>query len=235
MIAALSDFHMGSSERGDCFRHSIEGFHQYLDQLEATHDCLVLLGDIFQSEHGRSLSSAGKLRELHRAQKHWSSLWNRLQGPKYHYVFGNHDAMASAHNQADESLRLEADGFSIFFVHGHQYDPLLRRAYPLAQASTWFSGRLRKLGASPLADWLEHQDIRIKNEAFRGTGGPYVQAARQLLVSHEVDLVVMGHTHIPTRLDMAEGIFANTGTCSVGQRMHISIDTAAASVEQVLG
>ncbi len=229
-IAALSDFHIGSTERGDCFRHTSSDFHDYLDMLEEEHEQIVLLGDIFQAEHGPSLSAAGKRAELERAQAYLPDLWERLQGPKYHYMHGNHDAVAKTTVGAKETLRLEADGFSIFFVHGHQYDPVLRRAYKMAQASTWFSGRLREHRLDVVADWLEHQDIRIKHRAFRGEGGPYVEAARALLQSQKVDAVLMGHTHIPQRLFLAEGIFANTGSCSMGERMHISIDTKEASV-----
>jgi predicted phosphodiesterase len=229
-IAALSDFHIGSSRRGDCFRHSAADFHDYLKMLEESHDQIVLLGDIFQAEHGPSLSKAGKRRELQRAHNFMPDLWLRMQGPQYRYLHGNHDGIASAGGRIPETLRIDEDGFSIFFVHGHQYDPLLRRAYPLAQASTWFSGRLRALRLHVVADWLEHQDIQIKNEAFRGEKGPYVGAARLLLLEHQVDAVLMGHTHIPQRMDLAEGIFANTGSCSMGQRTHVSIDTLERSV-----
>jgi predicted phosphodiesterase len=233
-IAALSDFHIGSTDRGDCFRHSPADFHLYMDELEAEHDMIVLLGDIFQAEHGPSIRPAGKREELRRAQQYRSGIWSRMQGPQYRYLHGNHDHIASSENGALEELRLEHDDFSIYFVHGHQYDPLLRRFYPIAQASTWLSGRLRHHGLSPVADWLEHKDIRIKHAAFQGEAGPYVQAARALLVEHRVDAVVMGHTHIPQYLELSEGIFANTGTCSMGQHMHLSIDTAEGRIQQVL-
>lgn len=229
-IAALSDFHIGSSSRGDCFQHSTEDWSTYLDALEAAHDEIVLLGDVFQAEHGPSLSARGKRAELRRAQAFLPELWERMQGPQYHYIHGNHDAAAARSEGVRESMRIEADGFSIYFVHGHQYDPLLRKIYPLAQASTWFSGRLRRFRLKVVADWLEHQDIRIKHAAFQSEQGPYVAAARALLKEHGVDAVLMGHTHVPQRLDLAEGIFANTGTCSMGQRMHLSIDTKARSV-----
>ncbi len=224
-IAALSDFHIGSSQRGDCFRHREEEFDAYLGMLEDSHDRIVLLGDIFQAEHGASLSKRGKRRELGRAHAYLPGLWRRMQSAQYCYLHGNHDAVAGTENGALETLRIEEDGFSVFFVHGHQYDPLLRYLFQMAQASTWLSGRLRNYKLGALADWLEHQDIRIKNAAFQGEAGPYVAAARGLLKKHKVDAVLMGHTHVPQHLELAEGIFANTGTCSMGQFMHISIDT----------
>ena len=44
-------------------------------------------------------------------------------------------------------------------------------------------------------------------------------------------LVVMGHTHVPVRVEYPEGWVVNSGSCSVGQRMYVAIDTAARSVE----
>jgi predicted phosphodiesterase len=154
-----------------------------------------------------------------------------MQGPKYAYLHGNHDAVARADGWAQETLRIEEDGWVIFFVHGHQYDPLLQRAWPLAQASTWFSGRLRNYRLNAIADWLEHQDIKIRHAAFQGEKGPYVAAASSLLKQHQADVVLMGHTHVPERLQLAEGIFANTGTCSMRLHMHVSIDTKLRSVQ----
>ena len=58
-----------------------------------------------------------------------------------------------------------------------------------------------------------------------------LQNLRALLGKQCADVVVMGHTHIPDRLELPEGIYANTGSCSVGQRMYVSIDTARRSVE----
>jgi UDP-2,3-diacylglucosamine pyrophosphatase LpxH len=128
---------------------------------------------------------------------------------------------------------VEEDGFRVFFIHGHQFDPLLRTVYPLARASTWMMGRARRFGLRDVAEWFEHKDIVIKHERFRGPDGPYARAAASLLEEEEADAVIMGHTHVPDRIELANGVFANTGSCSVGQRMHVSIDTQARSVALV--
>jgi len=40
-IAAISDFHIGSSKGSDCFGHEVRAFSEFLDVLEASHDRIV--------------------------------------------------------------------------------------------------------------------------------------------------------------------------------------------------
>jgi UDP-2,3-diacylglucosamine pyrophosphatase LpxH len=234
-IAAISDFHIGSTDRVDCFRHEPREFHRFLDQLEATHDRIVLLGDIFQSEYGPWLGARTETEELRAAQKRVPDLWKRFQGHGYDYLHGNHDAVSATVCGAMTDLRISDEGFVVYFIHGHQFDPLFQRLYPVARVSTWFSGRVRRVGLRPFADWLEHKDVAIKHRRFQGRTGPYAGAARDLLRSQGADAVVMGHTHVPQHLSLSEGIYANTGTCSQGQYMFTSIDTRRRTVECLRG
>ena len=50
-IAALSDFHIGARAYTDEFHHAEADFLAYLAALEADHDHIVLVGDIYQTEH----------------------------------------------------------------------------------------------------------------------------------------------------------------------------------------
>ncbi|MBL4632250.1 MAG: metallophosphoesterase family protein [Kofleriaceae bacterium] len=232
-IAAISDFHIGPTERVDCFRHTSESFHQFLDSLEATHDRIVLLGDVLQSEYGAWIGADNESAQLLAAQRRLPTLWRRFQTEPYTYLHGNHDAIAKQVSGALSELRIECDGFTVYFIHGHQFDPLLQRIYPVARLSTWFSGRVRSVGLGRVADWLEYQDVSIKHRRFEGVSGPYALAAKRLLREQEASLVVMGHTHVPQRLEIDGGIYANTGTCSHRQRMYVSIDTRRRSVKCV--
>ena len=225
-VAALSDFHIGATRRMDGFRHSEDDFCRFLDTLERDHDEIVLLGDVFQTEHSWSLTRSAMEAELERARSRVPRLWARISRRPYTYVHGNHDAVASTTTMAVETHRIAADDFSIYFVHGHQFDPLLVRARPAAKMATWFSGRVRALRLGRVADWLEHQDIRIKHERFSKEDGPYVAAAKRLMRDHSHDVVVMGHTHVRARVDTPDGTYLNTGTCSMAQFSYVSIDTA---------
>jgi predicted phosphodiesterase len=230
-IAALSDFHIGARAYTDEFHHGEAAFLAWLDQLEADHDRIVLVGDIWQTEHALLPGARAAARQLARARRRLPALSERLRGPKYLYVHGNHDAVAGAELAAPTQLRLSADGFSIVFIHGHQFDPVFTRAYAAARAATWFTGRLRRAGLRPLAQWFEGRDVAIKHRRFGHADGPYARAARALLREHAADLVVMGHTHVAHLHALPEGRVVNTGSCARGRRVHVSIDTAARSVE----
>ena len=79
--------------------------------------------------------------------------------------------------------------------------------------------------------WFEGRDVALKHRRFGHADGPYARAARRLLREHDADLVVMGHTHVPHLHVLPEGRVVNTGSCSRGRRMHVTIDTRARSVE----
>ena len=236
-IAALSDFHIGATARADQFVHTEDGFLAFLDRLEREHDTIVLVGDVFQAEHGAIPGARAARVQLERAMQRMPRLVARLGGPRYRYVHGNHDEIARAALGAMESVRLAEDGFAAFFVHGHQFDPVFGAAAPLARASTWATGRLRALGLRRVPDWLEGVDVAVKHRRFGGLDGPYVTAARKLLRAHSADVVVMGHTHVPWRLEVPEGVVLGCGTCSGGRRMYVTIDmhTHAAELRVEVG
>jgi predicted phosphodiesterase len=231
-VAALSDLHIGVTNRGDGFLHDLPRFGAFLDTLEAEHDRIVLLGDIFQTDHGTVPTRASARRHLRRARARVSQLAERFAGPKYSYVFGNHDTIAETELAACEQLCLEDHGVRLLFIHGHQFDPVARSAPLAADLGTWFTGRLRAIGLRPVAAWLESRDIEIKDRRFRGPHGPYTQGASCLARDHDARVVVMGHTHC-ARIDrIDEGLHANTGSCSRGRLSWISVDTALRRVRR---
>ena len=229
-IAALSDFHLGVTSQRDGFRHPLDDFARVLDRLEATHETIVLLGDIYQTDHGLVPSRARARRHLERARERIGVLAERLDSPPYVYVFGNHDEVAGEVLGAKEQVSLRAHGVGVFMIHGHQFDPVARRARLAADLGTWSTGRLRAVGMRPLAQWLEDRDIEVKDRRFRGQRGPYVVAGRDLARTHDASVVVMGHTHVASITETPEGMVVNTGSCSRGRFEYVSIDTAARTV-----
>lgn len=225
-IAAISDLHIGARDRTDGFGHEVAGFLAFLDGLERTHDRIVLLGDIYQTDHGVLPSGRARARHLHAARARLPELAARFGAPPYVYVHGNHDEIAA--DEIGAATIHEAPGtFSTLFIHGHQFDPVAREAPRLADLGTWTCGRLRAAGLRPLAVWLEGRDVAVKDRRFRGPGGPYARAASRLARTHGTPIVVMGHTHVPSVTPIREGLAINTGTCSHGRRMWASIDTEA--------
>lgn len=229
-IAALSDLHIGARRHTDGFGHDLARFGRFLDRLEAEHEAVVLLGDVYQTDHALVPTEGAARRMLARARARVAALSARFERPPYVHVHGNHDAIAGAALGAPERLRLPGR-FPVLLIHGHQFDPVAVRARWAADLGTWSTGRLRAVGLRPLAWWLEQRDVSIKDRRFRGPAGPYARGARQLVHEHAAPIVVMGHTHCPGITPLEHGVMVNTGTCSGGRTMWVTIDSERGTIE----
>lgn len=232
-IAALSDFHIGATEATDSFGHDEGDFLRFLDGLEARCDRIVLLGDIYQTDHGWLPGRRAARRLLQAARERLAALTRRTAEPPYVWVHGNHDAVTAEVLGARTELVLGEDAFRVVFVHGDAFDPVLQAAPRLSETGTWIAGRVRAAGLRRLAEHLEDQDVQIKARRHQTPDGPYVQGAVALLERHQAAAVVMGHTHVPMRRQLPAGLVANTGTCSRGQRMGVWVDTATGELSLI--
>ena len=232
-VAAFSDLHIGAHRHTDGFEHALPRFEAWLTTLERTHDRIVLLGDIFQTDHGWRRGPEAFRRELSAAQRRLARLWDRFRGGGYVYVHGNHDEIAAEAIGAAEQF-VAGGRYPALFIHGHQFYPGAGSAPAAANFGTWTCGRLRAAGLRPLARWLEGRDVAIKHDRFGGPAGPYAAGARTLARRHRTPIVVMGHTHVEAIDPIDEGLYVNTGTCSWGALSFASVDTDAGRVE-VLG
>lgn len=229
-LAALSDFHIGARRHTDGFMHDPRRFGRWLDTLESSHDAIILLGDIYQTDHSLFPTKAAARRMLERARRRTADLTERFSRPPYIYVHGNHDLIAGTALDCPEHVRMPGR-FPVLFIHGHQFDPIAVRTPVLADLGTWTTGRLRAARLRPLAWWLEYRDVEIKDRRFRGPRGPYAIGAERLVHEHDASIVVMGHTHCPSITPLSSGVMVNTGTCSRQRTMWVSIDTESGSIE----
>jgi predicted phosphodiesterase len=229
-IAAISDLHIGTRDRTCGFRHDPVAFGALLDRLEADHDEIVLLGDIWQLDHEALPGRTAALRALRRARARAGWLDGRIAGGGYTVVHGNHDAWIAAALDAPTRVLRSHGGRTVLLEHGDAHDPVLGQAPRVSHTATWFTGRLRWAGLRWPAEQLEEQDVQIKARRFQGEAGPYAAGARSLAEEHRADLVVMGHTHVPTLLDLGGTTLANTGTCSRRRFMGVSVDLARGEV-----
>lgn len=229
-IAAISDFHIGASALTDTFGHAEDAFLRWLDRLEARHDRIVLLGDIYQTDHSLIPGKKAAIRLLERARERLTAFTRRTSEPQYLWVHGNHDPVTAEVLGAQSRVILGEAGGRALFTHGDDYDPMIRSIPRLSAAGTWFAGRTRALGLRRLAEYLEDKDVEVKAGRVSGAEGPYAQGAAQLIAEEDVQVVVMGHTHIPEKTEISGGILANTGTCSRGRYMGVSVDTATGAV-----
>jgi UDP-2,3-diacylglucosamine pyrophosphatase LpxH len=226
-LAAFGDLHLGHHPRLDKFAGREDFLLHFCDHLEQHYDRVILLGDIYQTDYGPLPGSrpdvlSAVLERYPRISRRWS------QAP-YQHVFGNHDLITRSMLDAPESLHFEDDGWRVWLIHGHQFDPLIGRGMRPYRV-TWFMGGLRRLGLSILADVLEGPVFVRMQRAARRLGALDV-TARALLETGQHDVVVMGHSHLQSCAPFGDGVYANSGMGTPFELPFVSIDTAMRRVE----
>jgi len=231
-VAVVGDLHIGPLAGRDAVGQDTDGLVAWLGEVRASHDHLVLNGDIFQCDHGLGVGAAAEARALHACLARVPALVELMADPGVHYLHGNHDRVARDELGAPTELHLEGTGHRLLVTHGDAFDPVLDGVPALSHAATWVCGRVRAAGLSAVAGWLEGRDVAIKAARHQGPGGPYARAASSLAADREVDRVVFGHTHVPCLLDLdTGGLLANPGACAGGGRRVVRLDLSSGSVE----
>jgi predicted phosphodiesterase len=224
-LAVISDLHLGPGDLSDRFGHDDRRFLRFLRFLEDNFERVVLLGDIWETLTPRY--GLDPTRALRAAREAHPAIADRLSRPRYLYVHGNHDLVASVADGAPGELVLDADGTRLLFTHGHHYDVLQRRARWLSEVAVWFGAWLLRLGMSPLYR-LAHD---LDSARIRGVADPgrctFQRWAVDLATSRDADVVITGHTHVPIRAQHGSRLFLNSGSCSEGNTSFLALDTRA--------
>jgi predicted phosphodiesterase len=226
-IAVISDLHLGSGGPADSFGHDDSEFLRFLTFLERNFERIVLLGDIWETltgvRHGRPGEALRSARGSH------PEIARRFLLPRYAYVHGNHDIVAGALEQAPEELALEADGVRLLFTHGHQNDPIVRRARWLSELGVWVGAWVRRLGLGPLYRLARAVDTLRTGATQAGRSLDFQRWAVGVARLRRADVVVTGHTHVSGVAEYGDRLFLNSGSCSEGAISYLSLDTRAGS------
>jgi len=213
----ISDIHLGhdSAEAEDAKLNRLDSF---FEQVSSEGDYLYILGDLFDfwfeyshampKEHLRVLLMLSRLSE---------------SGIKIRYITGNHDFwlgnMLSDEMDIEvfrDSVEVEHQGKKIFLIHGDGLASgdtgyrILKRI--LRNKLNIFLYRLipPDIGI-PVAKWCSrlsrgHTSTRRKMEFL----DEYRTWAERKL-SDGYDCVMIGHTHVPEKIEFDSGIYINTG------------------------
>lgn len=222
-IAVISDIHLGRGGPADGFGHADAQFLCFLSFLERNFERIVLLGDIWETLTGCLPGDPAE--ELRRAREAHPEISRRFERPRYVYVHGNHDLVAGAVDGAADEYALRVDGQRILFTHGHQNDALADRRRWLADLGIWIGGWIRRLGAAALYRLLAQIDETRGGVSEDANRCEFQRWAIALATRREVDIVVTGHTHLPTSAEHGSRLFLNSGTCSDGKFSFLSLDT----------
>jgi len=243
-VAVVSDLHLCSQPRVCEFTHSEARMLALMDRLEAEHAAILVPGDIYNLDHG--WLPVGRGVELRATQRAFPRLTRRLHAPPCIAVHGNHDSALRRLAHIPEVALLELGGRRILMLHGHQYDGRLKQLPGVSATGSWLAAWLRRARLGRVANrlvrigvWTNQIDARFR--AARGLEGaditdagepePHdVRAARKLLERHDVDVVVMGHTHRARQRrfsadeDGVDGLYVNAGSCAFGRLEYSSVD-----------
>lgn len=221
-LAVISDLHLGAGDSADGFGHDDAEFLRFLSYLEGNFEKVVLLGDIWETLQSRRLGNARE--ELSLARAAHPEIAKRFEGPKYHYVHGNHDIVAGALGVPDE-FTIQADGVRLLFTHGHQNDDLIQRRRWLTDLGVWLGGWIRRVGLDAFYRLCAHIDELRGGLSEDGALCKFQRWAVGEAERREFDVVITGHTHVAAKTEHGSRLFLNSGSCSEGQLSFLSMDT----------
>lgn len=222
-IAVISDLHLGARDRADSFGHEDSDFLSFLSFLENNFECIILLGDIWETLAGNLPGNPAA--QLARARRAHRTLAERLTRSVYTYVHGNHDLAAASVDKAPEHVEIEADGTRILFAHGHQSDALVRHNRRVSELGVWIGGWILRLGLKRAYDFFASLDERRGGISESSEHCRFQRWAVRAAREHAADVVVTGHTHRPLKAVHGDRLFLNSGSCSEGRFSYVSMDT----------
>ena len=226
-IAFVSDLHLGPGALNRCVvdRQKIT---RWLDLLESTHDRVIIVGDLYDLSRPRQLGNWQEHLESLRFE--WGEVLERLEAMEA--VFGNHDR-ARALMGVPERLEINVDGMQLLVLHGHQFDPHIKRVPGLESVANYAAGWFARLGVEPIGNLMG--DFVAANERLESRIGgqrTYDLSTQGALSLHAegYPVVVMGHSHRLRHLVLPEGQFINTGSWTGRGAQWVSVETQSQSV-----
>jgi predicted phosphodiesterase len=183
------------------------------------------MGDIYQTDYGVVPGSRSDVLEA--ILNRYPRIVRRWGASRYSAIFGNHDLITHKILGSLKQIRLKKDGWRLWFIHGHQFDPFIGESKRLPYLVTWMIGGMRRKGLHRIADFLEGPFYDFGQRIFQRLE----QAARKALNQGNTHLMVMGHSHQMTCRQLGNGLYVNSGACCWDAMRYVSIDTISRVVE----
>ncbi|MEL6182022.1 MAG: metallophosphoesterase family protein [Myxococcota bacterium] len=226
-VAVLSDLHLSRPTASCGFGCDAAQLMAVLDRIEATHEALLLAGDIFDLNVRERFCDPRD--EWRAAREAWRPLVERLERLCLAQVYGNNDHQLAREGFPEVAV-LQAAGTRLVMMHGHQFEPAAAWLMDLKATVKWVAAWNQRHGMPALGDALYRANSAVsRNRPTRLD--PLTRQALAYLAQHpEVHILVCGHSHYPRVEKTAWGIYANAGACSFGRLDWLSIDLAAREV-----
>jgi len=223
-IAVISDLHLGPGLMNRCSPDARK-ITRWLDLIEATHDRVIIAGDLFDLSRPRRFS--GWEEHLDAIHFQWGELSRRLEAMEA--VYGNHDRERALMG-VPEQIIIPTESKPIIILHGHQFDPLIKQIPGLEKSANFAAGWFVRLGLSPLAEAMGTAvalNERVESQ-FRRVDADDRDLSRQgahRKLREGFSMVILGHSHRLRHIALPEGDFVNSGSWVCGHADWASIDT----------
>ncbi len=221
-IAAISDLHMGDGRPWDRFGHSEAEFLEFLHFLEDRHELVVVLGDLYETLQASRIGAYEA--EVERCRRAWPRIDERLRGPRYVRLRGNHDEVLGRLERLPDRFRLEVSGVRILFLHGHQFDRVLAWTRPVVLVACWAAAFLARQGSNSLVEALEWADDRLNGVSEDPARCRYQAEALRFAAETDTHVIVLGHTHIAAVTRRLGRVYVNPGACLAGRFGYAHLD-----------
>jgi len=225
-IASIGDLHLASNPRQDKHWGAEDALLELLSHLTASHETIVLLGDVYQADFGPRVGGDPDL--IAGIEHRYRRAFDLIRSGPFIQIPGNHDQVAEGRLGLARQVRVEREGWRILFEHGHRFDRSVAGLCP--DLMMWTMGRLRQLGFRRFCDFFESSVLEPLHALVLGDA--LERGAAGLVREEGWDVVVMGHTHRTMCVPMSgnRGIYVNAGACTARHPRFLSIDTEAATV-----
>jgi UDP-2,3-diacylglucosamine hydrolase len=209
----VSDFHLDKSDKKRYYK-----VHNFLKSLIGKHDHIFFLGDIFEFWHNDRKALLNEYKEIIDVFLELSR-----KGTKLHFFEGNHDICYG--NFFKNSLNaqvyrncvtLQINNLKVFLGHGDELGANNLRYY-------FFRSLLRlkttKLIISSAPSYLVLKTALLLSKASRNffrssdrkkANLKFIDIATQK-INEGVDVVILGHSHIPESVKISKGHYFNCG------------------------
>jgi UDP-2,3-diacylglucosamine pyrophosphatase LpxH len=210
-LVVVSDLHLGNpaSQAG-------KTFPAFLDFVRRERLCLCINGDGFemlQTRFPRLIREAlPLLAQVSRLRREGGRVW---------YVVGNHDIYME--HLLDEwlvtgvspFLNVTSGGKRIRIEHGHLYDPVFSRWPDFYEAITRMARLFLFLRSDIYRMWdvaAGKIDLRRRRSAEATEDLVHYQRAASEVLRRGFDAVIYGHTHRAEVVELANGLYVNSGS-----------------------
>jgi len=223
-IASFGDLHLSHNSALDKFKGREDILLHFDEHLKKAHEKIVIMGDVFQTDYGTHPGSRPEVLEM--ILRRYPRIIRRWGANQYRILFGNHDRITRRLLGSLKQIRLKQDGWHLWFIHGHQFDPFIgEKGFPYLV--TWLIGGMRRTGFRRLANFLEGPFYVFGQRLFRSLD----LIARKELLKNKNDVIIMGHSHQTACHPFGKGVYVNSGDCFRTCLKYISIDTLDRTVE----